>query len=61
MTSEPQTQAHLRKWLAACNFALAEGNAPEALKLLREVEPLLGKNTPLAQQAQDLAKKAKSP
>ncbi len=61
MTNETQTQAHLRKWLAACNFALAEGNAPEALKLLREVEPLLGKNTPLAQQAQDLARKAKSP
>lgn len=61
MTGETQTQKNLGKWLVACNFALVDGNPTEALKLLREVEPLLGKDTPLAQQAKDLAKKAKAP
>ncbi len=60
-TSEQLSLKILGYWLDACEFALMEGNATEALKLLQEVEPLLGKNNALAQRAMNLAKKARVP
>lgn len=59
--AEQLTQTRLRQWLIACSQAIADGNGAEAIKLLREVEPLLGKDTPLGRQAEELAKKAKGP
>lgn len=59
--SEQTTQTRLKQWLIACSQAVADGSGAEATKLLQEVEPLLGKDSALSRQAEELARKAKMP